>query len=152
MTGQKEMWVDEKDLAEQLKKCIYHSPMKDRLVSKIFLNLPVKGSVTLMDGKVVPLMPDNSILTDFQRTVFSPPGVELNNEIVAAERVIYSHIKYLYTAAMDLKVPVYGDDEEVGPIAIGHDTYMIDRKKIQKPVARFDESEDTFVLDFMEGE
>lgn len=153
MGAMKEIVVDEfdmLDLAEQVKKCIYHSPMKDRLVSKIFMNMPIKGGVLRMDKTLVPLKPDNSITTNFERVVISPPGVELNNEIVGAERIIFMHIKYLYVAGMDLKVAVYADDEETGPFPIGNDTYQIDRKRIKKPVAMFDDTEDTFILNFME--
>jgi hypothetical protein len=138
------------EMADEVKKCIYHSPMKDRLVSKIFMNIPIKGGVLRMDGTLVPLKPDNSITTNFERVVISPPGVDINNEIIAAERIILMHMKFLYVASMDLKVAVYADDEELGPFPIGNDTYQIDRGRIKKPVAMFDDTEDTFILNFME--
>lgn len=141
----------EEHLKAVTSQCLSHSQMADRLISKIFIKMPVKGMSTSASGQLN-LVNESSVIGDFTRIVISPPGVNQLNEMVAAERIVYAHIKYLYLSGVQMQIPVYGEDEELGPIPIGSEVYLIDTDRRQLPIASYDESNHIFILDFTGGE
>lgn len=139
---------------ENIKKvtsqCLSHSQLFERLVSKIFMKVPVKGQAKSMTGQLQ-LVEKSYIISDFTRTVVSPPGVNQLNEMVAAERIISLWVRWLWSGATEIQVPVYAEDEELGTIPIGCEVYNIDTDRRQFPVATYDESNHIFILDFTGG-
>ena len=113
--------VDEK-IHELVRRTVYHSHLKDQIVSKMWVNIP---NVGLGVNRIIELVILTDIFSNNRQWAYTAQSIDFSFE---------NELNYILNSANMIKEPILGFDTDAERFdIIGHNEVIINRSRVSAP-------------------